>query len=108
MTSHHAAIGWTRFTRTARPALQAMLESSGGLPCVNGCGRLVLPTDPRSSWHVGHVPGFDAHQRRTPTMSEVGPAHARCNLSAGGRVGAAVTNSRRKHDREQTERRRTW
>ncbi|WP_146087948.1 HNH endonuclease [Rathayibacter sp. AY1B5] len=59
--------------------------------CVNGCGRPVLRSD---KWQVGHIVG--AEYGGKPVLSNVGPAHVKCNTSDGGRRGAAITNAAKK------------
>lgn len=80
MSAHHTPEVMA-IMRKARPIIKAQLPA----PCIR-CGGEVLPT---STWHVGHrvdvAKGGDAN--------DVGPEHARCNLSAGGRAGAAKTNA---------------
>jgi hypothetical protein len=55
------------------------------------CGDMIRPEDPESSWHAGH------REDRAAGGTEDGiePEHARCNTSAGGKVGAAITNAQR-------------
>lgn len=59
------------------------------------CARCTHPILPGQPWQLGH-----ADDRR----SYNGPEHARCNLQAGGRNGAAVTNGQRAALRHS----RTW
>lgn len=57
------------------------------------CGRTVNPGDP---WHVGHIQDrADGGQAdaRLVTLADVAVECAPCNLGAGGRRGAAVTNA---------------
>jgi hypothetical protein len=90
MSRHHRAQRWTTFARQRRIELAAQLP----LPCIR-CGRPVMP-DPagrqRTTWHVGHRDG--AAQGGQPTRANTGAEHARCNLSAGGKLGAAITHRR--------------
>jgi 5-methylcytosine-specific restriction endonuclease McrA len=66
------------------------LNAAGGaLPCWR-CGRAVHV---RGDWHVGHL--IDRAQGGTDTEAGTWPEHARCNLSAGGKVGARITNAKR-------------
>lgn len=51
------------------------------------CGRPVLATQ---AWQVDHYPIPREHGG-----TETWPAHAKCNLSAGGKRGAQLTNARR-------------
>jgi hypothetical protein len=60
-------------------------------------------------FHVGHIRAASLGGK--PTMQNTAPIHARCNLSDGGKLGAAVTNAKRKSEstRTQTEAgRRSW
>lgn len=49
---------------------------------------MVTPSD---RWHVGHVKAL----AQGGSIGEYGPAHAKCNTSAGGKLGAAITNAKR-------------
>lgn len=75
-----------RRSTNARAKCRAMLPH----PC-RRCGGLITPDDPESSWHAGH------REDRAAGGTEDGiePEHAKCNTSAGGKVGAAITNARR-------------
>ena len=55
------------------------------------CGGMITAEDPESSWHAGH------REDRVAGGTEDGiePEHARCNTSAGGKIGAAMTNAQR-------------
>lgn len=96
MTGYHAGAEWARFVRYAKPILAAQLPA----PCVNRCGKPVLPGQ---RWHVGHLPGHDhalTHER--PTLQTVGPAHARCNTSAGAKLGNQLRAKRVARDVRQS------
>ena len=72
------------------PSVRKLIERTLPAPCEE-CGRPVLPDQ---AWHVAHrVP---ASQGGQTTIANCGPAHAGCNLRAGGRLGAAITNGRRR------------
>lgn len=62
------------------------------VPCCR-CGRTVYHDDrkPAGGWHVDHYP-----IPRSAGGTETRPAHDLCNTSDGGKVGAAITNSRRR------------
>lgn len=64
------------------------------VPCAR-CRRPVIhdPAKRFGGWHVGHV--HDRWAGGSDDISNTWPEHDRCNLSAGGRVGAAITNTRR-------------
>jgi hypothetical protein len=51
------------------------------------CARCRRPILPGQAWQLGH------HDQDRGRYN--GPEHARCNLQAGGRAGAAVTNGQR-------------
>lgn len=59
------------------------------LPCFR-CGQAVLP---EHAWHVEHV--LDRHLGGSLGVENQWVSHAQCNMSAGGRIGAALTNSKR-------------
>lgn len=86
MSRHHAESHHHRDRVGVRRALAAQLP----MPCVE-CGR---PVTADQVWHVAHV--VPASQGGRTTVDNCGPAHARCNLIAGGRLGAAVSNSSRR------------
>ena len=69
----------------ARAHVRRMLPAG----CVR-CGGIV--TD-EMDWHADHIQ--ERHDNGTDSPSNLGPAHARCNESAGGRIGAAITNGTR-------------
>jgi 5-methylcytosine-specific restriction endonuclease McrA len=73
------------------------------LPCVEGCGQ---PVTKDQTWHVAHL--NPAMLGGKTTSTNVGPAHAKCNLRAGGRMGAAVTNAKRSTQEQTKEGRRSW
>lgn len=79
-----------RRSTEARKRCRAMLPH----PC-RKCGGEILPTDPESSWHAGHRDDRAAGG----TDDGIEPEHARCNTSAGGKLGAAITNAQRATNR---------
>ncbi|SEM73594.1 HNH endonuclease [Cryobacterium luteum] len=83
MSQHHRR---TKHT-TASPKIRASIEARLPMPCVEGCGHLV---ERGQAWHVAHIQPASQGGRTTP--ANTGPAHAKCNLRAGGKMGAAVTN----------------
>ena len=74
-----------RASTNARAKCRAMLPH----PC-RKCGGLITKEDPESSWHAGH----ETDRAAGGTHHGIEPEHARCNTSAGGKVGAAITNSK--------------
>lgn len=68
-------------THTAERAKWAAVVEAGKAECAR-CHRPIMADDP---WDLDH------NDDRT---GYIGPSHATCNRSAGGRNGAAVTNSR--------------
>lgn len=91
MSEWHRKSKHTTHVVEVRKAIASRLP----LPCVEGCGQPVLKTQ---SWHVAHrVP---ASQGGRTTLANCGPAHAKCNLKSGGRMGAAVTNGRRRAEQD--------
>lgn len=61
----------------------------GPVACAK-CGREITKDTPESEWDAGHVTdralGMGGHA--------VTPEHKTCNRSAGGKIGAAITNAR--------------
>lgn len=94
MSRHHRATKHSSKAPSIRSKITAMLP----LPCVE-CGRAVTSDQ---SWHVAHI--TPACQGGQTTLSNTGPAHAICNLKAGGKLGAATINQRRATQQG----RRTW
>jgi hypothetical protein len=96
VSRHHRAQRWTTFTTWRRPEIERTLPQ----PCIR-CGKAVH-RDPvgwvgPTQWHVGHRE--DAADGGMPTRANTGPEHARCNLRAGGRRGAAAVHNRRASQR---------
>ena len=83
--------------------MRELIEARLPLPCIEGCGALVVKGQ---SWHVAHI--IPASQGGRTVASNVGPAHARCNLRAGGKLGAAVVNRRRRTTDDASKGRRQW
>lgn len=89
MSRHHEAGGHVTKTKRIRPVLAAMLP----LPCLE-CGRTVTT---EQTWHVAHI--IPAALGGTTTLENVGPAHARCNTSAGAKLGNSIyRRARRRED----------
>ena len=79
----------------ARAIVRRMLPA----PCWR-CGGLITREDPESAWHAGHV--NDRGAGGEDSASNYMPEHAGCNTSAGGKVGAAITNAKRAHTKAPT------
>lgn len=83
MTAKWAGRDVTRARADWRPRLP--------VPCCR-CGKSVTP-DPRlphEGWQVDHYP-----VPRELGGTQTWPSHSTCNLSAGGKRGAHITNTRR-------------
>ena len=76
------ARGYGATHQATRKRLQRVIDA-GGVACAR-CGCSILPG---MEWHLDHAPG---------KTSYLGPSHKKCNLSAGGREGAAITNHARR------------
>ncbi|UOE43737.1 HNH endonuclease signature motif containing protein [Agromyces larvae] len=98
MSQHHRRTKHTTHAPKVREQIAARLP----LPCVE-CGH---PVHAEQSWHVAHI--VPASQGGRTTISNCGPAHSICNLKSGGRMGAAVTNRRRRAVRDSGEGIRKW
>ena len=98
MSQHHRATKHTSATYHLRPELEARLP----LPCTE-CGR---PVERGTRWHVAHL--TPASQGGRTTRSNVGAAHATCNLRAGGKLGAKHTTRTRTQARNAQEGIRPW
>ncbi|QQD75095.1 hypothetical protein I8920_09460 [Curtobacterium sp. YC1] len=89
MSEHHRTTSWKLILRTTKPRVAAALPA----PCVNGCGRLV---EHGSTFDLGHIVDVAAARRLGWTeqqindASNLGPAHPKCNRSAGGKAGRAI------------------
>lgn len=88
MSQQHRAAGYNGTQqRSARARLQPLVES-GGAVCPR-CGQPILPGE---AWDAGHRVDLVDDLRSRAEHAE----HRRCNRSAGGRRGAAITNARRR------------
>jgi len=73
----------------ARAKIRAMLPA----PC-HRCGEIISPEDDESTWQAGHeIDRMDTEALGLPE-SDTLPEHTSCNLKAGGRRGAAITNQK--------------
>lgn len=80
--------GWHgHASRSARAQIRPRLP----LPCCR-CGRLVIPdpSKPHEGWQPDHWP-----IPRELGGTEMWPAHSHCNMSAGGKRGAQITNEKK-------------
>lgn len=80
MSRHHKAAKWANLS----PRLRERIAPTLPRPCLH-CGKPVLPGQ---RWDVAHVRDL----ARGGGVGHVGPAHAQCNRSAGGKLGAAIRN----------------
>jgi len=81
-----------RRVTTARAYWRQRIIEAGALPCWRpGCGRMLTV---ESAWTVGHIVDRSRGGSVTDPANQW-PECKRCNLSAGGRLGAAKTNARR-------------
>jgi hypothetical protein len=92
VSRHHRAQKWT----THSPKLRKLITPLLPLKCVN-CPH---PVNPDHEWQVGHRQ--DAARGGEPTAANTGAVHSfcpwcrkKCNQSAGGKLGATITNSKR-------------
>jgi 5-methylcytosine-specific restriction endonuclease McrA len=85
MSQHHRRMKHT----THAPRVREMLAARLPLPCIE-CGQ---PVTAEQAWHVAHI--VPASQGGQTNVNNCGAAHARCNLRSGGKLGAAVVNTRR-------------
>lgn len=74
-----------RASHNARKICRAMLPTG----CWR-CGKPITLEDPESSWHAGHIE--DRGQGGQDSAGNYAPECTSCNLSAGGKLGAAITN----------------
>ena len=98
MSRHHRATKHTSATYHLRPEIEARLP----LPCTE-CGN---PVEKGTAWHVAHI--TPASKGGRTTRSNTGAAHARCNLKAGGKLGARTTYTRRRRSTAAQEGIRPW
>ena len=98
MSQHHVRSQHVKHAAGIRVKLAATLPA----PCLE-CGRPVLPSQ---AWHVAHI--VPAAQGGRTTLENCRPAHARCNLAGGGRMGAAIVNGRRRAELDAGDGIRRW
>ncbi len=97
MSQHHRNQQWS----THSPKLRKLIEPQLPLRCVN-CPH---PVERGEKFQVGHR--RDAALGGKPTPANTGPVHAfcrhcgrACNQHAGGKLGARVTNSKRRRSQD--------
>lgn len=74
-----------RASINARKICRAMLPTG----CWR-CGRLITAETPEDQWHAGHLE--DRGQGGQDSAANYAPECSGCNTSAGGKLGAAITN----------------
>jgi len=79
------ARGYGNAHRLERKRWAAIIETSG-VRCAR-CRRVITADMP---WDLDHAPG---------KLGYLGPSHRRCNRTAGAKIGAAITNARRRAKR---------
>lgn len=81
MSTH--ALGYDRKHQNERKRWVEFFEKGGSVHCPR-CRR---PITAGMAWHLDHAPGKRGH---------LGPSHAHCNVVAGGKLGAAITNYKKR------------
>lgn len=93
MSAAHHTAEYRRNAPIVRARVKRAWAEGRAVWCV-GCGREVAPG---AAFQVGHI--IDASRGGANTLDNLGPQHKRENLSRGGRLGAAVTNTRSRASR---------
>lgn len=85
---------WSGRTVTRARARWRPVVWAGDAVCWR-CGRVIVPDPSRrdEGWQVGHV--VDRMDGGEHGPSNQAPEHSHCNMRAGGKRGAAITNARR-------------
>ena len=83
MSAHHRTPAWQKFTAMARPIIRASLPAA----CVQPRCQMGGVVEVGDRFDVAHL--IAPEDGGTDTLDNVGPAHARCNRSDGGKAGAA-------------------
>lgn len=91
MSQHHRKVKWSTLSRKYRAQIAPLLP----LPCVQPRCKLGGIVNPSDTWDVAHLHDLAADPTQIPDRNAVGPAHAACNRSDGGKRGAAMTNRAR-------------
>ena len=71
-------------------------------PCTR-CGRIVTAD---MEWHADHI--LEDTFGGKADAGNLGPAHAKCNTSAGGKIGARMTNGHKQENNSHRERTVKW
>jgi len=93
MSAHHRTPAWQRFTRYARPILRASLPA----PCVQPRCQLGGVVEVGQAFDVAHI--IPPEHGGEDSLSNVGPAHPRCNRSDGGKAGRTKQVARRQTEK---------
>jgi hypothetical protein len=75
--------------RAMRARCRAIIVAHGGAAPCRRCGRPVT----LAAYDAGHID--DRYAGGADDPANAWPEHPRCNRSAGGKVGAAITNAKR-------------
>lgn len=86
MTAKHRDPLYLANARIVRAQVKRAWRYGGDVDCWR-CGRLIAPGTP---FDVGHL-----DDQAPADLENLMPEHRRCNRSAGGRAGAAITNAMR-------------
>lgn len=85
-------------SRKARAIVRPMLPA----PCTR-CGGVVTED---MDWHADHI--LQDALGGASEASNYGPAHAHCNESDGGKLGAMITNGHKQENQSHRERTTKW
>lgn len=87
MTAHHKHPEYVKNARLVRQQTNARLARGDLVRCIR-CYRRI---EQGQAYDVGHR--IDASRGGSHALTNLGPEHRRENRSAGGRLGAAATNT---------------
>lgn len=90
MSAGHASPEYQRNARVVRAKVRADHKAGRAVWCI-GCGREVQP---QQRFDVGHR--IDAARGGSNALTNLGPQHRGENRRAGGKLGAHMTNEKRK------------
>ena len=82
-----------RIVAKARDYCRETYLRAGPTLCWRGCGRVITLDWPEKDWHAGHVDG--RAEGGADEYKNFRPECRWCNTSAGGKLGAAITNGRK-------------